>query len=191
MFCYGWIWPLRYHTHKSGKDGIFYNVYARHIVIREIAANKTLALGQEKIPKDPAMIIVCPTKTLEDDMIWINSHRTVKIWLNSAVGRHNRSLLPNQQWLCDPACLRRMVSPTKGPKWWTTYDDTTVWVQSRTTKAHHFHWGRKARRNGPIFVGSSSALKKELIAHFSVFLANCLWHRQILKVKKCKYRVLA
>jgi len=60
-------------------------------------------------------------------------------------------------------------------------------VQSRTTKARHFYWGRKARRNGPIFVGSSSALKKESIAHFSVFLANCLWHRQILKVKKCKY----
>jgi len=28
--------------------------------------------------------------------------------------------------------------------------------------------------NGPIFVGSYSALKKELIAHFWGFLANCL-----------------
>jgi len=28
--------------------------------------------------------------------------------------------------------------------------------------------------NCPIFAESSSALKKELIAHFSVFLANCL-----------------
>src|SRR5882762_1197084 len=31
-----------------------------------------------------------------------------------------------------------------------------------------------ARINGPIVVGSYSALKKELIAHFSGFLANCL-----------------
>jgi hypothetical protein len=44
-----------------------------------------------------------------------------------------------------------------------------------------------AQRNDPIFAGSPSALKNGLIAHFSVFLANCLWHRQILKVKKCKY----
>jgi ATP-dependent helicase YprA (DUF1998 family) len=67
----------------SGKMGYFIMFM---LVIREIAANQALALGQEKIPKDPAMIVVCPTKALEDDMVWINSHRTVKIWLNSAVG---------------------------------------------------------------------------------------------------------
>jgi hypothetical protein len=36
----------------------------------------------------------------------------------------------------------------------------------------------------PIFAGSSSALKKELIAHFSVFLANCLGDRQIFEGQK-------
>jgi len=50
----------------------------------------------------------------------------------------------------------------------------SVVLQSWTTKACHFYCGRTAGRNGPIFVGSSLALKKELIAHFSGFLANCL-----------------
>ena len=56
------------------------------LVVWEIAANETLALGQEKIPKDPAMIIVCPTKALEDNMVWINLHCAVKNQLNSDVG---------------------------------------------------------------------------------------------------------
>ena len=49
-------------------------------------------------------------------------------------------------------------------------------VQSQTTKDCHFDWGWKAHRNGPIFVRSSSAFKKELIAHFLEYLANCLWY---------------
>jgi len=49
------------------------------------------------------------------------------------------------------------------------------------------YWGRKACRNGPIFVRSSSALKKESIAHFSIFLANCLWHHQNSGAQNGKY----
>jgi hypothetical protein len=41
-----------------------------------------------------------------------------------------------------------------------------------------------ARGNCPIFAESSSDLKKELIAHFSVFLANCLGVGQILEGQK-------
>jgi hypothetical protein len=41
-----------------------------------------------------------------------------------------------------------------------------------------------AGRNGSIFVGSSLALKKESIAHFSGFLANCLGCRQNFEGKK-------
>jgi ATP-dependent helicase YprA (DUF1998 family) len=59
----------------SGKTG-YLTMFM--LVVRNIATNKTLALGQEKIPKDPAMIIVCPTNALEDDMVWISLHRTVK-----------------------------------------------------------------------------------------------------------------
>jgi len=62
----------------SGKTGYFIMFM---LAIWEIAANETLALGQEKILKDPAMIVVCPTKESEDDMVWINLHCTVKIWL--------------------------------------------------------------------------------------------------------------
>jgi hypothetical protein len=41
-----------------------------------------------------------------------------------------------------------------------------------------------ARINGPIFVGSYSALKKELIVHFSGFLANCLGCHQNFEGQK-------
>src|SRR5882762_11303481 len=41
-----------------------------------------------------------------------------------------------------------------------------------------------AHINGPIFVGSYSALKKELIAHFSGFLANCLGCHQNFEGQK-------
>ena len=57
-------------------------------------------------------------------------------------------------------------------------------LQSRTTKARQFYCDQIAGRNGLIFVGSSLALKKELIAHFSEFLANCLGCRQIFEGKK-------
>jgi hypothetical protein len=57
-------------------------------------------------------------------------------------------------------------------------------VQSRTTKACHFYCSRTACINGPIFVGSYSALKKESIAHFSRFLANCLGCHQNFEGQK-------
>jgi len=41
-----------------------------------------------------------------------------------------------------------------------------------------------ACRNGPIFVESSSALKKELIAHSLGFLANCLGCHQNFEGQK-------
>ena len=46
-----------------GKTGCFM------LVVHEIMADKTLALGKPKFLKDPMMIIVCPTKALEDDMM--------------------------------------------------------------------------------------------------------------------------
>jgi hypothetical protein len=50
------------------------------------------------------------------------------------------------------------------------------------------YFGRMAHENCLIFAGLSSVLKKELIAHFSVFLANCLRVSQIFEgKKKCKY----
>jgi hypothetical protein len=57
-------------------------------------------------------------------------------------------------------------------------------LQSWTTKARQFYCGRTAGRNGSIFVGSSLALKKESIAHFSGFLVNCLGCRQNFEGKK-------
>jgi ATP-dependent helicase YprA (DUF1998 family) len=37
------------------------------LVVREISADATLALGEKEFPKD----IVCPTKALEDDMVCV------------------------------------------------------------------------------------------------------------------------
>jgi len=50
----------------SGKIGYFIMLM---LVVREISADETLALGKTKFPKDPAMVVVCPTKALEDDMV--------------------------------------------------------------------------------------------------------------------------
>ena len=47
----------------SGKTGYFIMLM---LVVR---ADETLALGKTKFPKDPAMVVVCPTKALEDDMV--------------------------------------------------------------------------------------------------------------------------
>jgi hypothetical protein len=38
-----------------------------------------------------------------------------------------------------------------------------------TTKAHHFSCGQMTCGNCPFFVGSTSGLQKELIAHFLAF----------------------
>ena len=50
----------------SGKTGYLIMLM---LVVREISADETLALGKKKFPKDPAMIVVCPTKALEEDMV--------------------------------------------------------------------------------------------------------------------------
>jgi hypothetical protein len=39
------------------------------LVITAISENPSLALGGRTFPKDPAMIVVCPTKALEEDMV--------------------------------------------------------------------------------------------------------------------------
>jgi len=57
-------------------------------------------------------------------------------------------------------------------------------LQSWTTKARHFYWGWAAHINGPIFVGSYSALKKKLIADSLGFLANCLGCHQNFEGQK-------
>ena len=50
----------------SGKTGFFTLLM---LVVREIAADKTLAIGNEVFPIDPVMIVVCPTKALEEDIV--------------------------------------------------------------------------------------------------------------------------
>jgi hypothetical protein len=36
------------------------------VVVHEIAADETLMIGTKKFPKDPVMVVVLPTKALED-----------------------------------------------------------------------------------------------------------------------------
>jgi ATP-dependent helicase YprA (DUF1998 family) len=52
----------------SGKTGYFIMLM---LIMRAISQSKdqTLALGGRTFPKDPAMIIVCPTKALQQDMV--------------------------------------------------------------------------------------------------------------------------
>ena len=50
----------------SGKTGYFIMVILEMAAISE---DETLALGGRTFPKDPAMIIVCPTKALQKDMV--------------------------------------------------------------------------------------------------------------------------
>jgi hypothetical protein len=38
-------------------------------VVWEIAADETLTIGKEVFPLDPVMIMVCPTKALEEDIV--------------------------------------------------------------------------------------------------------------------------
>lgn len=52
----------------SGKTGFFIMFM---LVVCAIAKDSTLALGGRNFPKDPAMIIVCPTKALQEDMVRI------------------------------------------------------------------------------------------------------------------------
>jgi hypothetical protein len=49
-----------------GKAGYFILLM---LVVREIAADTTLMIGEKKFPKDPVIIVVLPTKALEEDMV--------------------------------------------------------------------------------------------------------------------------
>jgi ATP-dependent helicase YprA (DUF1998 family) len=50
----------------SGKTGYFFMLM---LVMRAISEDETLALGGRTFPKDPAMIVICPTKALQEDMV--------------------------------------------------------------------------------------------------------------------------
>ena len=52
----------------SGKAGYLILLI---LVVREIAADMTLAFVKEILPRDPVMIVVCPTKALEDEIVSI------------------------------------------------------------------------------------------------------------------------
>src|ERR1700683_4222375 len=52
----------------SGKTGYLIMLM---LIVREISSDGKLAIGKRKFPKDPAMIVVCLTKALEDDMVRI------------------------------------------------------------------------------------------------------------------------
>jgi ATP-dependent helicase YprA (DUF1998 family) len=54
----------------TGKTGVFIMLM---LVIRAISEDPSLALGDRKFPKDPAMLVVCPTKALEEDMVCLFS----------------------------------------------------------------------------------------------------------------------
>jgi hypothetical protein len=58
--------PSSNNSHWIGKTGYLTMLM---LVVREISADETLALGKKRFPKDPAMIVVCPTKALEEDMV--------------------------------------------------------------------------------------------------------------------------
>jgi|SRR6267154_1036082 len=50
----------------SGKTGYLILLM---LIVREIAANTALGLGKEVFPVDPIMLVVCPTKALEEDIV--------------------------------------------------------------------------------------------------------------------------
>jgi len=50
----------------SGKTGYLILLM---IIARDIAVDKTLTIGTEVFPRDPVMIVVCPTKALEEDIV--------------------------------------------------------------------------------------------------------------------------
>ena len=52
----------------SGKTGYFIMLMLIMCAISQ-SEDQTLALGGRTFPKDPAMIIVCPTKALQQDMV--------------------------------------------------------------------------------------------------------------------------
>jgi ATP-dependent helicase YprA (DUF1998 family) len=50
----------------TGKTGFFMMLM---LLIRAISQDPTLALSGRTFPKDPAMVLVCPTKALQEDMV--------------------------------------------------------------------------------------------------------------------------
>ena len=50
----------------SGKTGYLILLM---LVVRKIAVDKVLAIGMETFPEDPVMIVVCPTKALEENIV--------------------------------------------------------------------------------------------------------------------------
>ena len=50
----------------SGKTGYLILLM---LVVRKIAVEKVLAVGTETFPEDPVMIVVCPTKALEENIV--------------------------------------------------------------------------------------------------------------------------
>ena len=56
-----------------GKAGYFILLM---LVVREIAADK---IGEKKFPKDPVMIVVLPTKALEEDMVCFNLPNAIQV----------------------------------------------------------------------------------------------------------------
>jgi len=57
----------------SGKAGYFILLM---LVVHEIAADK---IGEKKFPKDPVMIVVLPTKALEEDMVCFNLPNAIQV----------------------------------------------------------------------------------------------------------------
>jgi len=53
----------------TGKTGV---IIMLMLAMRSIASDPNLALEGRTFPKDPAMIVVCPTKALEDDMVCLH-----------------------------------------------------------------------------------------------------------------------
>ena len=53
---------------RSGQTGYFVLLM---LVVREIAADMTLAIANAIFPRDPALIVVCPPKALEDEIVSI------------------------------------------------------------------------------------------------------------------------
>lgn len=48
------------------------------LVVLELSEHEELCLNDERFPKDPAMIVVCPTKALEEYMVYFNSQVIIR-----------------------------------------------------------------------------------------------------------------
>jgi hypothetical protein len=65
MSCNVWLWLLATPA-GLGKAGFFILLM---LDVQEIAVDKSLAIGNEAFPINPVMIVVCPTKALEEDIV--------------------------------------------------------------------------------------------------------------------------